>query len=582
MITNINRAKTASDIQRYVRYTLAPKEEKTNEHYEAGERVLDIDTQYISIGPEVEHNATSHDITNQIIEWNEEHRPGKNAPKCPALLGTISFTKADKEQFYTESHTGERYIDTDKVLAVCKKAIGMTMSDDRPMFLSAHGDTECLHVHFAAAMVDSHGKIWDGSTMTNEQGEKIKVRDYRQWELTNEKLEIEYGLERVQHRKAMQHEGEHRQSQVKRPSNAEVHLLKDKGELSDSMDLAGRLERAYTESNNKFDKFLELAEQFNIRIKPNMNATKVNGLAFATEDMDGFIKASDFGKKYKWTNLEKELNYEHSRDFQKLAELKDRASTNRPVVETSINTTSELTRITEELTRVTEELTETVRIEQGANVTDNGISPSLGHEDRLQPERTSGFHEEVTGLGTYNREDGRSSNTPTTSTENRYITSSLDGVGSSPSYQPSSSLRDVESIEQSKQPATINTDRNSFNEQTVGQTGSGHSDEQPVATGDSQEDKVKRRERSIQTLILKGGMTREQAEFAYDKEKQLAEKRAAEKDHASTWTPDKPVAKAPVKSKETLELEAMKAWQNSLNAPKPSRNWSQSSDGFSI
>lgn len=576
MITNIHRAKTASDIQRYVRYTLAPKEEKENQHYQAGERLLDIDTQYISIGPDVEHNATSHDITNQIMDWNKEHRPGKKAPACPALLGEFSFTKADKEQFYTESHTGERYLDTRKILAVCKRGIGMTMSDDRPMFLSLHGDTECLHVHFAAAMVNSHGKIWDGSTLTDEHGNKTKVRDYRQWELTNEKLEIEYGLERVQHRKAMMHEGEHRQSQVKRPSNAEVHLLKDKGILSDSMDLAGRLDEAYNKSNKQFDKFLELTEQYRIRIKPNMSATKVNGLSFAIDDMDGFIKASDLGNKYKWSKLEKELNYEHSRDFQKLAGLKDRESANRPVVETSINTASELTRITEELTRVTEELTETVRIEQGANIADNGIGPSIGHEDRNELARPSSVSKEATGQRTSNRENGRSENTSTTSTDNRHIAASLDSVGGSPSYQPSTSIRYVESVEQSIKSATDDNSRNGFNEQTVGQTGAGHSDEQPVATVDLQEDKVKRRERSITNLITKGGMTREQAEFAYEKEQQLAAKRAEE----PTWTPDKPVTKEPDISDMSRRLAE---YAKQMNTQNRSRSSGYSNDsGLSI
>lgn len=572
MITNIHRAKTASDVQRYVRYTLAPKEEKENENYKAGERVLDIDTQYISIGPDVEHNATSHDVTNQIIEWNKEHRPGKNAPKCPALLGEFSFTKADKEQFYIESHTGERYIDTDKVLAVCKKAIGMTMSDDRPMFLSVHGDTECLHVHFAAAMVDSHGKIWDGSTLTDEHGNKTKVRDYRQWELTNEKLEIEYGLDRVQHRKAMMHEGEHRQSQVKRPSNAEVHLLKDKGIISGSMDLAGRLEDAYNTSNKQFDKFLELAEQYRIRIKPNMSTTKVNGLSFAIDDMDGFIKASDLGNKYKWSKLEKELNYEHSRDFQKLAELKDRASANRPVVETSINTASELTRITEELTRVTEELTETVRIEQGANIADNGISPSIGHEDRNELARPSSVPQEVTGQRASNREDGRAGDTTTTRTTDRYNTASSDSVWSSPSPMPSNVGRTVESEQQIEQPAAT----------TGTATDDQHQSEQSNLRGSEEEDKVKRRELRIKTIMTSGAMTREQAEFAYDTQQKIAEKRAAEKEHSSTWTPDKPTAPAQNNDRVSYS-ESMQAFANQVNKQNRSRSSGYSNDsGLSI
>lgn len=323
MITNIHRAKTASDIRNYVRYSLAPKENKDNKHYKAGERVLDFDTQYVNLGVDIEHNITSHDVTNQIMDWNKSHRneKGKKPPACPALLGEISFTKEDSEKFYATSFNGTRYLDHKKILAIAKQSIGMTMSEDRPMFLSLHGDTECLHVHFAVSIVDSHGKIWDGSRMTNDQGEKISVRDFRQWEITNEKLEIEHGLDRVEHRKAFEHEGEHRQRQTKRPSNAAVHLA-NKLELTPTLDLAGRLDIMHAKSNGSFDRFLELAEEQGVRIKPNMNETKVNGLSFACGDMDGYIKASKLGNKYKWAKLSEKLHYEYDRDYQKLADIK--------------------------------------------------------------------------------------------------------------------------------------------------------------------------------------------------------------------------------------------------------------------
>ena len=72
MITNVRRVKSSGDIQRYVRYTIAPEEEQSNEHYVHGERTLELESDYIDIGLDVERNRTSHEITDQIMQWNEE------------------------------------------------------------------------------------------------------------------------------------------------------------------------------------------------------------------------------------------------------------------------------------------------------------------------------------------------------------------------------------------------------------------------------------------------------------------------------------------------------------------------------
>lgn len=570
MITNVHRANASGDIQRYIRYTIAPDKDQKSEHYKHGERTLSIEGTNLFVGVGVERNKTSHDITNQILKWNEDKRAGRSQPKSPALLGVVSFTENDTNQFYSTSKRGVEFLDLQKVMTVGKEMIGETMGYDRPMFLSAHGDKHCLHIHFATSLVNSKGQIWDGSILTDEHGNKKKVRDFRQWEITNEKLEVKYGLDRVEHRKAFEHQGEHRQSQVARPSNASIHLA-EKGILSPSLELSERLELAYNGCNKQFDKFLELAEQNGVHIKPNMNDTKVNGLSFSTDNMDNFIKASDLGNKYKWAKLSKELNYDSSRDHQKLADLKNTGTNNqRPAIKATVEI--------ERLARITEELAETIRHEQGVNVSDNGISPSLGHEDRNELARPSSVPQEVTGQRASNREDGRSENTRTTSTDNRHIAASLDSVGGSPSYQPSSSIRYVESVKQSIQSATDDNSGNGFNEQTVGQTGTGRSNEQPVATVDLQEDKVKRRERSITNLMTKGGMTREQAENAYNDEQKLAEKRALEKENASVWTPDKQTNKSDM-------TKALEAYAKQVNTPNrtQTRSTEYSSDsGLSI
>jgi hypothetical protein len=563
MITNVRRVKSSGDIQRYVRYTIAPDEEQNHEDYVFGERTLARETDYIDIGLDVERNKASHEITDQIMQWNKDHRTGKKEPARPAVAGVIAFSINDTKHLYSTSRHGVRYLDRKRAIEIAREAIKETMGGDRPIYLALHGDKDHLHVHFVASIVNSKGQIWDGSTLTDEHGNKTKVRDYRQWELTNEKLEIKYGLERVTHRKAMEPEGEHRQAQVKRPSNAEVHLLKDKGVLSDSMDLAGRLEKAYNESDKQFDKFLELAEASGIRIKPNMSTTKVNGLSFAIDGMDGFIKASDLGNKYKWSKLEKELNYEHSRDFQKLAECKNRASA------TASTTGPDITKLREHQqqdidgTRANQHLaTIADRITTATEITDRLTA------DTRPTEQTENIVEQASGSIIRNARSAVVQEPGTSDQHHNNDSIELVTIqAAGPSFEP-------------KQPGTDRTVEvsNDRNGQEAKQTECGFNEQQPVATGDSQEAEIERYERTIKTIMNNGNWNREQAEHFYKTEQAKAAKKAEE----PAWTPDKPVAKEPVKSEATRQLEAMLAFQKQSNRQQQSHTYGRSDDGLSM
>lgn len=189
------------------------------------------------------------------------------------------------------------------------------------MYLALHGDKEHLHVHFVAASVDSQGNIFNAEEI-NDQGKKESVRDYRLWELANEALEIKYELKRVDARKAMEHEGEHRERGHKRRSNAAIHIMLKTGELTPTMELTDRIASSHSNAGKRFDTFLDNLEANGVYVKPNLNSKGVNGLSFSMDGMDSFIKASNIGNKYKWAKLEKDLNYDSTRDYQRLVSLK--------------------------------------------------------------------------------------------------------------------------------------------------------------------------------------------------------------------------------------------------------------------
>lgn len=113
--------------------------------------------------------------------------------------------------------------------------------------------------------VNDQGQIWSGT-----RGE----RNFRAWERTNECLEIEHGLKRVEHRKAYEQEDESRKAPLKRLRNSEVHLI-NKGELPWFADLQERLEESYTAANGCFSKFIDEATNNGITISPTINSAGV-------------------------------------------------------------------------------------------------------------------------------------------------------------------------------------------------------------------------------------------------------------------------------------------------------------------
>lgn len=322
MITNVKRNTTVSYVRNLIRYTIAPKKAQHSEHYAHGARTLALNTEYLNLGIDDDRNIIANDLTAQIIEWNKEKRAaiGKRDPKYTAITGVIAFDPEDTKRFMSVDEDGKEYLDTDKVIQIAKEAMQDVLGEDRPMYLALHGDKEHLHVHFVAAIVDSNGKIFNAE-ITNDQGKKESVRDFRLWEEANEKLEIKYDLTRVMHRKAMQHEGEHREPKLKRLTNGAVHVLVDKGESTPKAKLTALLENAYKHSNKQFDIFMENLAFNEITVLPNINSKGVNGLAFTLDGKTKF-SGSDIGPKYKWAKLSKDLNYDNTRDYERLVALK--------------------------------------------------------------------------------------------------------------------------------------------------------------------------------------------------------------------------------------------------------------------
>lgn len=532
MITNVRRVESSGDIQRYVRYTIAPEKDKKNKHYIHGERTLSIESDYIDVGLDVERNRTSHEVTDQLMQWNEEKRAGKKPPASPAMAGVISFSSSDTAKFMSTDKDGNEYLDHQKIIKVAREAVGETMGYDRPMYFALHGDKKHLHVHFVASMIDSQGKVYDRSYQLDDQGNKtknakgkyIKVRDYRLWEITNEHLEAKYDLEKVEHRVAFKSQGDHRRTDSIRPTNAAVHLA-ERGELAPSLDLAARLELSYNECNKQFDKFLELTKQHGIQIKPNMNSSNVNGLSFfidgMTIDKEGnkhYLSGSKMGNKYKWAKLSKELNYEHERDYPKLAELKATAGANASTIGTServasithnINKSAEGTNYQIEGSRSEQSNEPSQRTDLNTNKSKRINPTSDNTREVIKEHKPSGFGNEYYEENANSKPD---SNIPS------YLS---DG----PSFSSSSKTIEEERTTRTSTTSSTDSTLNAFTDD---------------AAQVNNQAFLLFRERTLRGFVSKG-FTREQSVEMFDQEQARHRKLVvqSEKPHAETWTPDK-------------------------------------------
>ena len=137
MITNVQRAESIGDIQRYIRYTIAPDKDNKNENYMYGERTLEIETDNINLDSNIDRNKSSHNIANQISKFNRDYRKGKKKPAKPAVFGSISFSHDDTKKFMSKSSIAGQpdYLDRRKVLAIARQNIVKTMGGNRPIYL---------------------------------------------------------------------------------------------------------------------------------------------------------------------------------------------------------------------------------------------------------------------------------------------------------------------------------------------------------------------------------------------------------------------------------------------------------------
>lgn len=307
MITDTKKGgPTAHDIQQYAQYMVSAKDHA--EHIK-GERVLLVQSDNMLSGriPSASKKkackAFADSIAEKHVAWIEQARGGKPPPKSLFQSGSVSFSEEDSAKLTPE-----------KALEITRQAVHEVMGADRPVLYAVHGDSTCLHVHFLASSVDSHGKIWNPRF------------DFRLWESAMERLEIAHGLERVQQRKAVAKTDPVREIKVKAPSRTELEIAARTGDASPKAVALQILETARQKATTIPEFFTMVEANLGYEIVPNGTTGKCSGYSLRCPD-SVVIKGSDFGKKYSFNNLIKGgIEYEQDRDFEAISRRRERES----------------------------------------------------------------------------------------------------------------------------------------------------------------------------------------------------------------------------------------------------------------
>ncbi len=297
---------TAADIRQYAQYMVSAKD---HAEYIKGERVLLVQSDHLLTGPIPQHNkrkackAFADSIAEKLLQWIEQARGGKPPPKSLFQSGSVSFSEEDSKKLTPA-----------QALEITRQVVKEVMPGDRPVLYAVHGDSTCLHVHFLASSVGSHGKIWNPR------------HDYRLWEGAMERLEIERGLERVTQRKAVAKTDPAREIKVAAPSRAELEITARTGEASPKALALHILENARTTATTIPEFFDAIESNEGYEIVPNGTQGKCSGYSVRCPD-GGQIKGSDFGKKYGFNSLIKGgIEYVEDRDFEAIISRRARDS----------------------------------------------------------------------------------------------------------------------------------------------------------------------------------------------------------------------------------------------------------------
>jgi hypothetical protein len=223
----------------------------------------------------------------EMYNWTLSMRGEKPAPKDLAVDRVISFHPDDDI-----SHA--------KAMALVKEAVEDVMGplDSRVSLFSVHTNTKHMHVHFEVSVVNNKGQIFNKRT------------DDLLWNKSMDRLEDKYNLTRVLDRGYEAETGQPKRLLKKKPSKGALQRKKRTGEPTLIEQHQSVLDRALECSNGCFVTFIETLMTEGLWLVANISSEKssVRGVGFRYKGE--YFTGSDLGRKYTWSKLSRQLNYD--------------------------------------------------------------------------------------------------------------------------------------------------------------------------------------------------------------------------------------------------------------------------------
>ncbi|WP_299733675.1 relaxase/mobilization nuclease domain-containing protein [uncultured Endozoicomonas sp.] len=287
------------------KYMIDPNAKQTNEQTNklkgsGTERILLIQTE---ASPAILMNTppetAAKKFMNTVVNWNNNHRPGRPKPKPHWEHRVISFHPDDKQKLNAQG-----------AFTIARQALRMVASGNRPALYAVHGDTDHLHVHMLYSTVNETGKIHNPHA------------DFRIWESAMETLEIEHNLHRVNKRLACSATDDSRRPDGTNPGTAEYRMTQRTGEKSCKEKLRNIIKTAITDCKSepedcRFFEFLNSLKKHRVSISANIQSTgRIAGirLHYGIFSSSG-IKASSLGRQFSWNQLSKAVGFDHNKTY---------------------------------------------------------------------------------------------------------------------------------------------------------------------------------------------------------------------------------------------------------------------------
>lgn len=166
-----------------------------------------------------------------------------------------------------------------------------------------HHDADHLHIHALASRIR-----YDGTVVSDSN-------DFKRGEALCRRLESKYELAAVRSSE---------EALERAPNKDEFEMVQRTGKHSNRMLMQMRVKFALNQSNS-VESFIKNCEERGIYLLFNQSKTtgRVSGITYVMED--GFIaKGQKLGNRYKWNNILTSVNYEQSRDSEKISRANSR------------------------------------------------------------------------------------------------------------------------------------------------------------------------------------------------------------------------------------------------------------------